>query len=126
MSLRKNQIGEWCNGNTADSDSVFWGSNPYSPAKEKQTTFGVCFSFLWQRNRRAEPQRRGALPRRGVLPLGEKFDQITHVALISTSISSLGKIPPLRVGMRISPNSTFSFQLALSQEIVTFFARKSY
>ena len=56
MSLRKNQIGEWCNGNTADSDSVFWGSNPYSPAKEKQTTFVVCFSFLWQRNRRAEPQ----------------------------------------------------------------------
>ena len=56
MSLRKNQIGEWCNGNTADSDSVFWGSNPYSPAKEKQTTFVVCFSFLWQRNMRAEPQ----------------------------------------------------------------------
>ncbi len=25
-------IGELCNGSTTDSDSVCWGSNPYSPA----------------------------------------------------------------------------------------------
>ena len=28
-----NNKGELCNGSTADSDSVCWGSNPYSPAK---------------------------------------------------------------------------------------------
>ena len=26
-------FGELCNGSTTDSDSVCWGSNPYSPAK---------------------------------------------------------------------------------------------
>ena len=33
-------IGELCNGSTADSDSVCWGSNPYSPAK-KSSFFGT-------------------------------------------------------------------------------------
>ncbi len=28
-------IAELCNGSTTDSDSVCWGSNPYSAAKEK-------------------------------------------------------------------------------------------
>ena len=32
--------GELCNGSTADSDSVCWGSNPYSPAK-KSSFFGT-------------------------------------------------------------------------------------
>ena len=26
-------FGELCNGSTTDSDSVCWGSNPYSPAR---------------------------------------------------------------------------------------------
>lgn len=34
-----------CNGSTADSDSVCWGSNPYIPAKTKQHLFGVLFLF---------------------------------------------------------------------------------
>ena len=34
---RVKHIGELCNGSTTDSDSVCWGSNPYSPAKERQT-----------------------------------------------------------------------------------------
>ena len=42
--------GELCNGSTADSDSVCWGSNPYSPAKEKQTIIRWSV-FLWQGNR---------------------------------------------------------------------------
>ena len=35
--IAKNQYsGELCNGSTADSDSVCWGSNPYSPAKKSE------------------------------------------------------------------------------------------
>ena len=30
-------FGELCNGSTTDSDSVCWGSNPYSPATKKRT-----------------------------------------------------------------------------------------
>ena len=37
----KVNIGELCNGSTTDSDSVCWGSNPYSPAKIKALTFMV-------------------------------------------------------------------------------------
>ena len=29
-------IEEWCNGSTTDSDSVCWGSNPYSPANTSE------------------------------------------------------------------------------------------
>lgn len=29
-------IGELCNGSTTDSDSVCWGSNPYSPANTSE------------------------------------------------------------------------------------------
>ena len=28
-------FGELCNGSTTDSDSVCWGSNPYSPASRE-------------------------------------------------------------------------------------------
>ena len=38
-------FGELCNGSTADSDSVCWGSNPYSPAKKsnsKELDFFIC------------------------------------------------------------------------------------
>ena len=35
-------FGELCNGSTTDSDSVCWGSNPYSPAKApKPVVFGA-------------------------------------------------------------------------------------
>ena len=39
-------IGELCNGSTADSDSACWGSNPYSPAKKlyfNSTAFLLSF-----------------------------------------------------------------------------------
>ena len=39
-------IGELCNGSTTDSDSVCWGSNPYSPAKiDKSRQRFVDFTF---------------------------------------------------------------------------------
>ena len=38
-------IGELCNGSTTDSDSVCWGSNPYSAAKKTDHDFMVCFSL---------------------------------------------------------------------------------
>ena len=49
--------GELCNGSTTDSDSVCWGSNPYSPAKRKQTIirWSVFFSF-WLGDRGFSPQ----------------------------------------------------------------------
>ncbi len=34
MVLLNKEIEEWCNGSTTDSDSVCWGSNPYSSAME--------------------------------------------------------------------------------------------
>ena len=37
------RIGELCNGSTADSDSVCWGSNPYSPARTKHRKSGAFF-----------------------------------------------------------------------------------
>ena len=39
-------FGELCNGSTTDSDSVCWGSNPYSPAKKKALTLVVGAFFL--------------------------------------------------------------------------------
>ena len=35
-----------CNGSTADSDSVCWGSNPYSAAKKSDHHPMVVFSFF--------------------------------------------------------------------------------
>ena len=35
--MRSRNIAELCNGSTTDSDSVCWGSNPYSAAKIKDT-----------------------------------------------------------------------------------------
>ena len=49
------QIAELCNGSTADSDSVCWGSNPYSAAikrlrkrysLEKSLNFKDFFAFI--------------------------------------------------------------------------------
>ena len=56
------QIAELCNGSTADSDSVCWGSNPYSAAKTK-AHHKVCFLFCWRRiprdsNKEGEPKAR--------------------------------------------------------------------
>ena len=39
----KLNIGELCNGSTTDSDSVCWGSNPYSPARTKHRKSGAFF-----------------------------------------------------------------------------------
>ena len=40
-------FGELCNGSTTDSDSVCWGSNPYSPAKIKRYhPIGWCLFVL--------------------------------------------------------------------------------
>ena len=48
------QIAELCNGSTADSDSVCWGSNPYSAAKKTGTT-RVVPVFLPKGIRTTEP-----------------------------------------------------------------------
>ena len=41
------RLEEWCNGSTTDSDSVCWGSNPYSSANKKDITLcGVFFLFV--------------------------------------------------------------------------------
>ena len=45
-------IAELCNGSTADSDSVCWGSNPYSAAKTKNH-HTVVFLFCSEGIRRA-------------------------------------------------------------------------
>ena len=42
----KEYLAELCSGSTADSDSVCLGSNPYSPAKEKQTIIRWSVFFL--------------------------------------------------------------------------------
>ena len=39
-------IGELCNGSTTDSDSVCWGSNPYSPAKIKASSYRVVLFYF--------------------------------------------------------------------------------
>ena len=43
FSRGTHNIAELCNGSTADSDSVCWGSNPYSAAKEKRPPSVVFF-----------------------------------------------------------------------------------
>ena len=51
------RIAELCNGSTADSDSVCWGSNPYSAAKEKRpSSDGLFFFPFGQWNNGLEPQ----------------------------------------------------------------------
>ena len=52
--MRMKQIAELCNGSTADSDSVCWGSNPYSAAKKTGTTLVVPV-FLPKGIRTTEP-----------------------------------------------------------------------
>ena len=37
-------VGELCNGSTTDSDSVCWGSNPYSPASNPRS---LCFGGIF-------------------------------------------------------------------------------
>ena len=40
-------FGELCNGSTTDSDSVCWGSNPYSPANNKKSISARVCSFCY-------------------------------------------------------------------------------
>ena len=42
----KRSLAELCNGSTTDSDSVCWGSNPYSAAKKTDHDFMVCFFYI--------------------------------------------------------------------------------
>ena len=42
----KRSVAEWCNGSTTDSDSVCWGSNPYSAAKNKTTVIDRGFILM--------------------------------------------------------------------------------
>ena len=61
MFIAKLNIGELCNGSTTDSDSVCWGSNPYSPAKKKQRE--LCFRcfFIFAQTSRGFEQGRFAI-----------------------------------------------------------------
>ncbi len=55
-------IGELCNGSTADSDSVCWGSNPYSPVNAKDAFWASFLRLLKKgigiRTRRARSERK--------------------------------------------------------------------
>lgn len=42
----RNKKAELCNGSTTDSDSVCWGSNPYSAAKYRIPRKSLCFKGL--------------------------------------------------------------------------------
>ena len=46
IGIAKSNIGELCNGSTADSDSVCLGSNPCSPANNKRDTLVVSLLLL--------------------------------------------------------------------------------
>lgn len=43
----KQNIGIWCNGNTADSGPAFPGSNPGIPTQEKQSTFSILLLLCY-------------------------------------------------------------------------------
>ena len=48
----KRSVAEWCNGSTTDSDSVCWGSNPYSAAKKHSHDFSRgCVFLQWDSNK---------------------------------------------------------------------------
>ena len=48
-------IGDLCNGSTTDSDSVCWGSNPYSAAKNHRTPCAPDdFLCIWKRDSNKE------------------------------------------------------------------------
>ena len=47
IKWHKLNIGELCNGSTTDSDSVCWGSNPYSSAKRTTHHLGWVVLFLF-------------------------------------------------------------------------------
>ena len=63
-------IGELCNGSTTDSDSVCWGSNPYSPAKNSNPSYDgllfFCFVEVIHRD-----SNKGGLPQGKLQPFGE-------------------------------------------------------
>ena len=42
----KRSLAELCNGSTTDSDSVCWGSNPYSAATKQTAIFRGLFFLL--------------------------------------------------------------------------------
>ena len=42
----RNEKAELCNGSTTDSDSVCWGSNPYTAESKKAR---ICVLFYFQR-----------------------------------------------------------------------------
>ena len=44
--VKKVYIAELCNGSTTESDSVCWGSNPYSAANEKASTFRLVLFLV--------------------------------------------------------------------------------
>ena len=43
----RKEIAELCNGSTTDSDSVCWGSNPYSAAKLSLDAIRVQTQFFY-------------------------------------------------------------------------------
>lgn len=43
----RNEKAELCNGSTTDSDSVCWGSNPYSAAKAKNPQNALIYKAFW-------------------------------------------------------------------------------
>ena len=100
--------GELCNGSTADSDSVCWGSNPYSPARTKHRKRRCFFSF-WQGNRGSRTTVLAAKPH----CTGFAFEpQSASSSLVSGKAKNLRhrRIPlPLRQTDRDSNTESLSF-----------------
>ena len=77
-----------CNGSTADSDSVCWGSNPYSPAIKTAFHLEGHFLFYGRGIEDSEPQRR----RRGVRIPHSKIGKLAYQAQ-SAGIFAKGEYP---------------------------------
>ena len=72
LKFNNTYTGELCNGSTTDSDSVCWGSNPYSPAK-KSSFFGTRI-FL------SKPQAWHIIRRKSVYHQGRRAARAYHHA----------------------------------------------
>ena len=66
----KRSVAEWCNGSTTDSDSVCWGSNPYSAAKNKTTV--IDRGFIFYNGIRTRRERSGRKQSGGLFRQAEK------------------------------------------------------
>ena len=107
-------IGELCNGSTTDSDSVCWGSNPYSPAKNKPP---IRVVYFWQKEGNGDSNK-GGLPQGKLHPFGERM-QSPWATSVSEAIAhgSARKNPvkifassPIRVVLFLAKRGEWGFE----------------